>query len=523
MARDKGTANLAASLEVLAGAPLDSRTIVPALVDLTNAANFPYSYVGMVVAVQATGDLYMLINNDVTVSGNWKKVSSGNEIVDGYYNSSDKLFYKESSYTTLIDGESNKIYVSLDTNKTYRYNGSLHYYVRLDYETIDYFQKTVMPPADGITHGKVYQYIGETTADFVHNYFYECFLDPSPTSPRLWYWERVDVQPDEDTKIQVEVMPTVTSADEGKIVQYIGVTDTDYTNGFFYECVSDGAGGYEWELKEVQPGGSGGGSIENPMTASVNVGGITIGKSYPAGTSMEQMWQDLIDPIQYPTLTAPSASVSIPGDKILETGATASKTVTVTFNRGSISPAYGTSGYRSGAADTYALNGGTAQSGNTFTETVSESNKTFQATVTYLAGEQPKDSKGNNYSTPLAAGSVNSNTITYEFVDAIWANTSDITSVAKLGLVSKSAKVKEFNFPAQTVANPEEFHVPASWTVTAVAVLNTLSNQWESCAGEFTVGTTTHNDAAGNTVNYATYTDNRGYAAAARKVRVKWS
>ena len=75
MARQKGTANLAASLEVLAGAPLDSRTVVPTVADLTVAANFPYKYIGMPVVVQATGDMYVLTANDVTVSANWKKVN----------------------------------------------------------------------------------------------------------------------------------------------------------------------------------------------------------------------------------------------------------------------------------------------------------------------------------------------------------------------------------------------------------------------------------------------------------------
>ena len=90
-------------------------------------------------------------------------------------------------------------------------------------------------------------------------------------------------------------------------------------------------------------------------------------------------------------------------------------------------------------------------------------------------------------------------------------------------MVSKTAKVKRFDFPAQTVANPEIFDMPASWTITGLEVLNTLSGQWEDCSSEFTITNTTHDDAAGNTVNYKRYTDNRGYNAGARAVRVKWS
>ena len=46
------------------------------------------------------------------------------DVVEGYYNASDGKFYKESTYTTEITGETGKIYVSLDTNKTYRWSGS---------------------------------------------------------------------------------------------------------------------------------------------------------------------------------------------------------------------------------------------------------------------------------------------------------------------------------------------------------------------------------------------------------------
>lgn len=272
-------------------------------------------------------------------------------------------------------------------------------------------------------------------------------------------------------------------------------------------------------------GGGGGTSaeLEAALDITRTVGGITSGDHYNAGTKLEQIFRDMLNPTDYPTLTNPSASLSATGAKLLEKGATLSTTFTVTFNRGSINPAYGTSGYRSGAATDYALNGGTAQAENTFSVTVDETVTSYQATVNYAAGEQPKDSTGHDYSSPLAAGSVTSNTVSYEFVNAIWANTANISTVAKLSLVSKSAKQKDFNFPAQTVANPEVFDIPASWTVTAVQVKNDLSGAWEDAAAQFTVTDTTHDDAAGTSTAYKRYTFNLGYATGARSVRVKWS
>lgn len=46
------------------------------------------------------------------------------DVIEGYYNTTDHKFYEESTYTTEITGESDKLYVSLDTNKTYRWSGS---------------------------------------------------------------------------------------------------------------------------------------------------------------------------------------------------------------------------------------------------------------------------------------------------------------------------------------------------------------------------------------------------------------
>jgi len=266
-----------------------------------------------------------------------------------------------------------------------------------------------------------------------------------------------------------------------------------------------------------------GGALSRSLNVTQEVGGLKPGDSYSAETGIEKILHDMLDPVMYPTFTAPSANLAATGAKLLETGATLSTTMTVTFNRGAITPDYGTSGYRAGAAEDYSLNGGTAQASNTFSVVVDETQKTYQAAVSYAAGEQPKDSTGGDYSTPLAAGSVNTNTITYEFVDALWANTAAIGTVAKLALVSKSAKQKDLAFPAQTVANPEVFDVPASWTVSAVQVKNDLSGQYEDAAAQFTVTDTTHDDAAGNSVAYKRYTFNLGYGTGSRTVRVKWS
>jgi len=56
--------------------------------------------------------------------------------------------------------------------------------------------------------------------------------------------------------IQYITMPTASADNLGQIVQFTGTTDSTYTNGYFYVCVSDD-NTYSWENIEVQPSSGG--------------------------------------------------------------------------------------------------------------------------------------------------------------------------------------------------------------------------------------------------------------------------
>lgn len=47
------------------------------------------------------------------------------EVIEGYYNTTDGKFYEESTYITEITGETGKIYVDLTSNNAYRWSGSV--------------------------------------------------------------------------------------------------------------------------------------------------------------------------------------------------------------------------------------------------------------------------------------------------------------------------------------------------------------------------------------------------------------
>lgn len=52
------------------------------------------------------------------------------DIVEGYFNTEDNLFYKEIALETPIIGENGKMYVDLATNQSYRWSGSI--FVKLE-------------------------------------------------------------------------------------------------------------------------------------------------------------------------------------------------------------------------------------------------------------------------------------------------------------------------------------------------------------------------------------------------------
>lgn len=499
MSRQIGTLKISSNMEPRMGAPLDARSIVPLKTDLTASGTFEYSYVGMIVAVQEEGKAYILASKPTTVLSNWTAIGEDPDLSD---------YYTKEEVDEIV-------------SRVYKPAGSC---------TFENLPETLTSSILG--------YVYDVTDDFVtDSRFAEGAGHSYPAGTNVVVVNvgtvespvyKFDILPGfidlsgYQLKFQVDTLPTAAASEVGKIYQYTGADTATLTHGYFYKCVESTTtpGTYEWTQSATQEQATG--ALETAVTVTKDVGGITAGTTYPIGTSYDELWSELLSPTLYPTLVAPSASLSATGDKLLEKGSSLSTTMTITFDRGSITPAYETSGYRSGAASSYSLNSGSAQAGNTFAVVVDESVTSYQASVNYGAGEQPKDSSGADYGEALPAGNISTNIINYEFVDALWANTATIASIAKLDLVSADAGVKVFQFPAATTIYPEVFDVPASWTITNVEVLNTLSNQWESCATEFTITDVTHPDASDTSVNYKRYTCNLGYDMGARQIRIRF-
>lgn len=291
--------------------------------------------------------------------------------------------------------------------------------------------------------------------------------------------------------------------------------NSDGTDMTFY-VISDTKGG---------GGGEGGSSVlTEPITVSNPIGRYTQGKRIDVGTPLEDILRNILEKVSYPTLTNPSVSLSYKGPVLKEIGEVVSgQTATLTFDRGKINPAYGTSGFRAGEANKYTFfNNNVENVTTTTTYQIPDmsADTTLQAKVDYDAGEQPKDSDNKNYNTPLAAGSVSSSKVTVEFVYAVWSNAVANDTIAKMPLYNKSTQYVTLDFANAVPEHPETVDIPSTWTVSAVEVYDTVSKSWQATT-DFDTTTTQHDDAAGRPVDYTRYFDKRGFTQGARQVRLK--
>lgn len=299
--------------------------------------------------------------------------------------------------------------------------------------------------------------------------------------------------------------------------------DTDILQILYTNAVRNGyTGTYEEWLEKFNGQGGTGANLKDDLTATIGAGGIKIGDQFFKGDELEKLWRSLLNPVAYPTIIEPSVLLVPSGSMVMETGSSKTVTMIIKPNFGSIIPAYGTSGKRAGDIIGYKLNGSEV-SGDTIAVAVDENNRIFGCSVIFGPGEQPLDSVGNDFNAPYPGGEASSPIVSYEFVDCLWSNADDNSVVAKEPVISKSAKSRQFIFAPQTATSPEIFDVPASWNVTKIEVLNEITERFEDNAKEFTVSDTIHPNAAGVDVAYKRYTDNRGYNAGERTIKITWS
>jgi hypothetical protein len=279
--------------------------------------------------------------------------------------------------------------------------------------------------------------------------------------------------------------------------------------------------------------------LDPSLTMPATVGGIPAGTSVfdLRGDTVTSILNDLLFPTAYPTLTAPSGSFTITptsGSATLqEVSANISINSSASFSRGSISPQYSAaSPYRSGPANNYNYSGigliDVSFTGSPDTQTITNYSVTlgnqagWLSDIQYDAGVQPKDSKGNNYNSPLSAGTTSTLSRTFEGVFPIFASTVTIGVLTKQTLVSMlTGNSLTYTMVAESGGNKQQFEIPTAWTgaptnrpLVGVQQYNTVSAQWEypggSAATSLLLWTTSAvtETIQTNTVNYTRYTYN---------------
>lgn len=219
------------------------------------------------------------------------------------------------------------------------------------------------------------------------------------------------------TKLDRLVDVAITSPIDGQMLTY------DSTTGLWINETSSVPDATTTEKGKIKLAGDLAGTANAPTVPLVRytnatptpttIGGISSGTTFN-GKTMTEMWDSLLYPELFPSFTNPSNTFTFNSAGIFENGATIPLiSFSATFNRGTISPAYGTSGFRAGVPETYMYTG-TGLSNTTtsiLTDSKSISNyvvvngsNSWTGAVKYLAGEQPLSSKGNPTNIPYPAG-----------------------------------------------------------------------------------------------------------------------
>lgn len=234
-------------------------------------------------------------------------------------------------------------------------------------------------------------------------------------------------------------------------------------------------------------------AIEDKTLTTPNaVGGIAKGTKVSdlEGKTFAEMFDDLLFPTVNPTFTAPSASISFKSyDSTQEVGAVGptSANFNTSYNAGAINLNGAKQANRGGSQDTSGsfiyVNGDATN--KTLPATVALGNTTFKYRAAYAAGPQPKNNKGGDYSTPLAAGTVDSSAVTLNGTFPWFATTATAGTLTKQSLVAWNATAgamstgsNGFEVQPHSASAPQMFKLPRK--AASLQMYNTVAGKFET-------------------------------------------
>ena len=194
------------------------------------------------------------------------------------------------------------------------------------------------------------------------------------------------------------------------------------------------------------------------------------------GKNIEEILLMMLYGAVNPTLTAPSFKVELTSDSVVIVGKPTTVTGVMKFNRGAIAPAYGTSGYRSGSATGYFVNNELVESTDFAIEILPIVDENLiTCKVEYAAGEQPMNSVGQPYKTPLGAGAL-SKTITLIGVYQLY--TSDGKTIDFTYFEDEDGSGYESTLATETETSKQHFAVSINKKVIGIKQFEPYNQKW---------------------------------------------
>lgn len=233
------------------------------------------------------------------------------------------------------------------------------------------------------------------------------------------------------------------------------------------------------------------------------------------GKTSEEILLMILYGIVSPTLTNPSLNIQVDSLDTVTVGEKAIISGTMSFDRGAIAPPYGTSGYRSGAPLQYTVNNIPTEV--TFSVEIEPvlGDNIITCEVSYAEGEQPLNSIGQPYGTPLAAGAISKSFVIQgvnpllsssgEKLEFTWFEDTDGEGYQSI-LATESATEKQ------------SFSVVLPTTVVGIKQYEEMTKTWQWIGGS-AKNSLTYFDIEVTDNNIAVYTHN-GSLTGKRELRV---
>lgn len=269
------------------------------------------------------------------------------------------------------------------------------------------------------------------------------------------------------------------------------------------------------------------------LTTPNAVGGIAKGTKVSTleGKTFSEMFDELLFPTVNPTYTAPSASLAWKNYAATQEVGSAGPTsanFTTGYNAGAINLNGVKQANRGGAhieADSFIYVNGDAAN-KTLPTTLALGSTKFKYRAAYGEGPQPKNNKGGDYGSPLAAGTVDSAEVSVNATFPWYATTATAGTLTKQALVawnstagSMSTGSSGFDVQPHTAAAPQMFKVPRK--ASSLQMYNTVAKAFETVTLSDWTESSAEETINGVKQTYYTYTY-KGEARGSVKLIVKF-